>query len=334
MTNRPRLSRLVLVALTACMILSTSNAGTASAGSFSVPTDEMPCPVEIGHGAPGRALILIQGMFSRGTSEQMWANMTAELADLYGGFIYYTYSGRAHDYASSDTLESIPRHDVPLLNDLITSCQRQGWTSFDIMGHSKGGVIATEYLKAHDIDGGQANLIQHIVTLDAPVNGSELAWLLMHGPTRGLPAPWWNSDVDLAAGIVELAQMYEQRETVIRDNQEVALRLQQAGRCLLTVTNDEDIAISTADAVVEGFGQSYGLGIVLQGDTGRRLGHHRTLDVPNETTELQDIRSCLSGQWQGLHADSEPLSGLRESLSDFVSDAAREILALLPLARR
>lgn len=329
--------RLLLAAALTCVYLFNSMAIVAYADVSSTPTTTptaaLPCPVAPGHGEPGRALILIQGMFSRGTSEHLWQHVTEELDDIYGGFIYYSYSGRAHDYTVSDTLESIGDHDVPLLHALIGSCRDVGWTSFDIAGHSKGGVVAVEYVKAFGLSGDQADLVRNVITLDAPVNGSELAWLVLHGPARSLPSPLWSANLDMAVAVVELAHMYDQRDDVIRRNEAAAQAMQESGRCLYTITNDQDVAISRADAIIEGFGRSYDLGIELRGDTGRRLGHHRTLDLPNETTEMDDVRACLTGRSVPETANAEVLTGLDDSVSDFVSSAARALVALLPLAR-
>jgi len=319
---------LVAVLATGAVLLACAT-NVAALGRAPAPNNLPECSVEPGRGTPGRALILIQGILSRSVSEPMWDDLTDELADLYGGFIYFSYSGRPHDYSAADTLQSITAHDVPLLVQLISSCHLQGWTSFDLIGHSKGGVVANEYIKAYGRTGAQAGLVRHVITLDAPVNGSELAWLLLHGPATEYPAPWWGWDQAGGEGVAELAQMYEDRETMRQLNHEAAWQLRQRGSCILTLTNDQDAAISQADAIIDGFGKSYDLGTDIRGDLGRRLGHHRTLDVPNESSELQDIRECLSGRFPVDGFAAQPLPGLRESLVHFLSDTAQQLGLML-----
>lgn len=329
MKHRHTPNRSVFAIVVAIAVLLVSNLPASAAKTGPSPYDLYTCGAIPGRGPQGRALVLIQGMFSRSLSEPMWTRLTSQLSDLYGGFVYFSYSGRPHDYEAEDTLQSISEHDVPLLRQLIESCRVQGWTSIDLIGHSKGGVVANEYVKVYGLTAGQADPVHHVVTLDAPINGSEMAWLLLRSPGTDLPAPWRGAGLAGGEGAAELARMFEQRNTVRFLNQQAALRRQQMGACVLTVTNDQDIAISMADAIIDGFGASYSLGANLRGDMGRMLGHHLTLDVPNESTELQDIRDCLSGRMPPDRFSLQALPGLRQSLRSFLNDAASQSVPLL-----
>ena len=114
----------VVAVLTAVAILLACAANVAAPSRAASLDNLTTCDVEPGQGTPGRALILIQGMFSRSVSEPMWDKLTKELSDLYGGFIYFSYSGRPHDYGAADTMASIATHDVPILRQLIAQLMR------------------------------------------------------------------------------------------------------------------------------------------------------------------------------------------------------------------
>jgi pimeloyl-ACP methyl ester carboxylesterase len=94
------------------------------------------------------------------------------IGSLYGGILYFSYSPTdSINYHKEDSWKEI-RDNVQILHDTIELCHSQGWESFDLVGHSMGGVVASEYGSLFALNSEQGNWVKHIVPLDSPVNGS------------------------------------------------------------------------------------------------------------------------------------------------------------------
>ena len=105
-------------------------------------------------------LILLQGwntsasIGANGQTSQIdaWRDLVSGLSDLYRGVVYFSYDRNGEAYDAEDTYLSIFDHHRPLLRDLIQSCVNAGYSSFDLMGHSLGGVVALQYVQLYGLN--------------------------------------------------------------------------------------------------------------------------------------------------------------------------------------
>lgn len=294
------------VVLVAAGVISAVNAQPAGQSGAPLPR----CRVYPG-GSSDRSkpvLILLQGwntsatIKSNGQTSQVdnWRDLVSGLSDLYRGVVYFSYDRYSESYTPEDTYRSILTHHRQLLNDLIESCVQQGYSSFDLIGHSLGGVVALEYAKFHGFDHTPAR-VRHVVALDSPVNGGEQIYKLGYLPsslddvvvnvlTRLFGRIVLSTQPGDQTSFAEIAAMHTSPNTVLQ-NQQLIIPLLRRGIRVSTFTNDEDLAVLISDAMISGaFGRSFPLGYSLV-----RLdpGHGRILDVRSYPDVLAALRREL-----------------------------------------
>ncbi len=161
-----------------------------------VPTLNQPTPCENVRPTSSnkRLLVLLMGLGSNTDEKDIWGNKgyakaranwyeivytkvdDKDIRDLYGDILYFSYNAADPEtYTTDDSSKSIWGHHVPLLHEALQDCRSKGWESFDLVGHSLGGVVASEYIKLYGLAGDQKGWVKHVVPLDSPVNGS---WML------------------------------------------------------------------------------------------------------------------------------------------------------------
>ncbi|MBN1966027.1 MAG: alpha/beta hydrolase [Anaerolineae bacterium] len=250
----------------------------------------------------GRVLILIQGIDSGaatndtawGLSDQVavWSNFLrlfeneeggpwGSLLDLYSDVVYFSYDRENPvRYTKADTYESVWLHHVPLLRDLLESCHQLGKRNFDIIGHSMGGVVATEYIKLYGSTGSQAGWVKHIFTLDSPVNGSTLL-------ATGYMTYWpFTPEAFRSEAAQDMAQMHIDRETYYLQNMQALNSLRERGLSYWNLTNQDDAWVPVEDAILipENHPEYMPTGFVLElgripasPDALAQLGHNQIL---------------------------------------------------------
>jgi hypothetical protein len=201
-----------------------------------------------GGGDTGRVLVLLRGINTAAAScadqAGQWAFITDGLKDLYSRIVYFSYSASDPDaYTELDTHQSLWTHHRPLLYNLLASCYAQGWQSFDLVGHSLGGVIASEYILAHGLAGPQAGWVQHVITLDSPVNGSSR----IAANNFAFESQFTTLGVKSA---LDLADLYLDRDHYEKVRQRTLADLQTAGIAYWNLTSVDDWVVPVEDAIL------------------------------------------------------------------------------------
>jgi pimeloyl-ACP methyl ester carboxylesterase len=228
--------------------------------------------------ATERVLILIQGITSNAENhqimEEQWQEITDKLKSEYSHIVYFSYDRSSPSrYWGTDTFKSIYDHHVPLLHNLIQSCILRGAKSFDVIGHSMGGLVAWEYIKRYGLTGDQAGLVKNVITLDAPINGAsqnkkdglmsffanirfedEECTKLLSENEGSNQKIWFAS---LCPAGLEMQSLYEFRDSIIPENAETALKLKRKGINVITITNLLDNVVPVADATISGYDLIY-----------------------------------------------------------------------------
>lgn len=162
-------------------------------GSTSSPYPE--CIKRPGKGNTGRFLVLIRGWRSSGSGydslRAQWEPLISEIEDLYSGIVIFSYNrSTPEEYTDIDSRRSIFTHHVSLLRDLLVSCDIEyDVSSYDLVGHSMGGVVALEYIKAYGTLTGTRGRVKHVIPLHSPVHGvSELVLAKSFGIPTSDPA--------------------------------------------------------------------------------------------------------------------------------------------------
>lgn len=292
-------------ALLAAILTLSSVASFSRVDASSLP----PCRVyPAGSTDPNKpVLILLQGWNTSATLDasgrtsqiDVWRELVAGVSDLYRGVVYFSYNENSEEYQQEDTYKSIFSHHVPLLRDLIQSCVNAGYESFDLIGHSLGGVVAFKYVASYGLtkDPGR---VRHVVTLDSPVNGSQRAYQLRSSPQsldQAVVGPaiqafgrlFLISEGDQTSP-AEIAEMYRARDvTTAHSNERTVQLLLQKGTHVVTLTNRDDLVVPADDALIPAaFNQAFALGnLDLNG------GHSRTLQVQTYPEVLETLRRQL-----------------------------------------
>lgn len=253
----------------------------------------------------GRVLVLIQGFTSSAPNHQdmveAWAAITTKLSSLYDYFLYFSYDRNdPTHYAIRDTVASIFDHHIPLLADTLASCMARGGRSFDLIGHSMGGIVAWEYLKAYGLHSDQAGWVRNVITLDSPINGTSIT---AEGGLVSLLSEFAFSDPDCTQvgsgpvdrfsatqcpAAIEMQKMYEDREQLIALNSDLASQLHQNGIQVITMSNLTDLVVSTEDAIISGYNRIYA---IVGGISDIFIRHSNILTYGDA---LDDIFSILS----------------------------------------
>lgn len=263
------------------------------------------CPVNPGGdgGKSGRVLILLQGLGTKSKDQaQVWSQIVSNVSDLYSGIVYFSYND-IPVYGSQDTQNGIFDNHIPQLYDLIENCGKSGkWQSFDLIGHSMGGVVAWEYVKKYGLISSSAGLVKHVITMDSPVNGSFNLYMLNH-KLPGIPQLVVDFMNQTFTGLSaeEMAASEDRRKKNTDDNKKVAELLSQKGTGVWTITNVDDWAITLDDAVIPGMGLRsagvFGLGrddLTSSADLGHKVGHFQIFDTKQFQAVGRFLRTALS----------------------------------------
>lgn len=259
---------------------------------------------------PGKpTLILLRGwntdatISPNGETSQIdkWWSLRDDILDLYSGVVYFSYNRNGETYSPEDTYQSIYTHHRPLLRDLIQSCVNKGYTKFDLIGHSLGGVVAMEYIKLYGLSQGPGS-IEHVVTLDSPVNGGEQAYRMAFLP--GSLSDVFKNALVVTLGkflsgiqsgsqnsLAEVTAMYEDRANTLKLNTNAVPLLLKRGTRISNFTNEDDIVVLLSDAMIPGaFGRSFQLGNDFPSQD---FGHGRIFNTRNYPEVLPALRSEL-----------------------------------------
>lgn len=157
-------------------------------------------------------------------------------------------------------------------------------TTFDLLGHSMGGLVAFEYIKRlFETDLDSLNRINNVIALHSPINGlscfaSACSWL------ADLRLP---TDTPAAIDMADMARRNTNFE-VAHSNNDVAKKMLKAGTRFHHLASANDWAISFKDAYVPGYTTTFNLGRSTFSDPG---GHSQILG--SDSDEVQRARSLL-----------------------------------------
>lgn len=180
------------------------------------------------------------------------------LSSAYGGVLYFSYSREnPWEWTGIDSSQSIFTKHVPLLRDTLASCRAAGWTSFDLVGHSMGGVTANEYIKHYGLSDTGGGWVKHVVTLDSPVNGSFGLWCHNYADKNlacdvgvSLLGRYISAVLDKEAPAFngteaarDLAALFLNYDITASQNKSIADALQQRGTLVRTITNSDDLLV-------------------------------------------------------------------------------------------
>jgi pimeloyl-ACP methyl ester carboxylesterase len=254
-------------------------------------------PIQPGRGDSGRVLVLLRGINTAAeqVTEQAehWRYLVDGLADLYSGIVYFSYNAVDPEaYTETNTHHSLWHHHRPLLYNLLASCYDQGYRSFDLVGHSLGGVVATEYLILYGLTGPQAGWVRHVVTLDSPVNGSSRA------AVSDFAYRDWYADQGIQS-MLELADLYLNRDHYERVKLRILNDLRASGIVYWNLTSVDDWVVPVEDAILASTHRTYHLGRALRSlEPSVNRGHAQVYQSPQVR---HDLRLIL-----GAAADPEP----------------------------
>ena len=245
-----------------------------------------------GKGDSGRVLVLLRGINTSATScaDQIdhWRFIVDDISDLYSGIVYFSYSSTdPAAYTDKDTHEGVWTHHRQLLYNLLAGCYDQGYREFDLIGHSLGGVVATEYLTVYGLTGPQAGWVKHVITLDSPVNGSSRA------AARNFAYQEMYQEMGIQA-MLDIADMYLNREHYERVKARLLDQLREAGVVYWNLTSVDDWVVPVEDAILTNASRTYHLGRALHRlEPSLNRGHAQ---VFYSTLVRQDIRAILAGE--------------------------------------
>ena len=263
------------------------------------------CNFVPGGGDESRALVLIQGFTTHADNrfdyDEAWASVMANTSRIYGYFIYFSYSDTdPMVYEASDTYQGIWNHHVPILRDTLSGCRAElGEVSFDLIGHSMGGVVAMEYIKHDGLSGAQVGWVKHVITLDSPVNGSSLAdageqllliVLMIEAYKTGTNVETMVAimpDVVDSQSVRDMAAMHSDRENYVFANRRSAEVLASKGVSIWTIGNLEDAVVPPEDSVIDGYGIALSLGSLLPTDLGGLAGHSQVTSATEVMNEIK-----------------------------------------------
>ncbi len=245
-------------------------------------------PVHPGRGDSGRVLVLLRGLNTAAATvtdqTDHWRYLVDGIADLYSGIAYFSYSATDPEaYSEADTHHSVWQHHRPLLYNLLASGYDQGYRSFDLVGHSLGGVVATEYLIHYGLSGPQAGWVRHVVTLDSPVNGSSRAAL------NDFAYRDWYADQGIQA-MLELADLYLNRDHYERVKLRILDDLRARGIAYWNLTSVDDWVVPVGDAILAATHRMYHLGRALRSpEISHNRGHAQVYQSPQVRADLRLI---------------------------------------------
>ncbi|MBK9713367.1 MAG: hypothetical protein IPO81_18985 [Kouleothrix sp.] len=269
-------ARSLAVSLACSIIFFTSAARSAVASSLICPVQQqVECRVQPAGGKTGRTLVLIDGIASHYDSidamKRNWSKLTEKVAPIYSNFLYFSYNESDPErYTQVDTFKSLFGHHTNLLRDVLKQCHAEGHESFDLVGYSLGGSVACEYISLYGINV-HRGWVQHVITLDSPVNGVNFADTAFWGV-------WFQNRVTSEAARELAAMTYSD---LTRDqNILIAQRLEKLGTEMWTLANDDDLAFPPRSTVIPVLSRTFKLGnISFSLDIGTQVGHSQILDI-------------------------------------------------------
>ena len=304
--------RKLFAAVVALMLLATSVAalsGFAQQGDGrSSGADRM----SLESSQPRRVAILLQGLGSE-TDRAFctWYELQAVLRSMgtYDDIVKFSYKSPGEPYSAEDTYKNV-LESVEVLGDTVDDYlgrypQPEFDLQFDLIGHSLGGVVAFLYAASYGLQDPALGHIRHVATLDSPVNGSHLLYIINSGQqadrqdelevifgTLGLTS-------DAARYLAMMHQVGFYRVSLFK-----AKELGRNGVMVRAFSSISDLAISTSDALIRDptFQWSEDLG----------TDH---IPGPCDGTQIFDF-SALLGHNQILH---HPIA--LQAIKDFLSEA-------------
>jgi len=183
-----------------------------------------------------------------------WAPLLTQVEDLYSHIFFFSYNrGTPESYSDEDTRQSIWSNHVPLLFDFLQACkQKYVIKSFDLIGHSMGGVVAMQYIKTYAFGESTREWVKHVITLHSPINGT----MRVNLKRLGLAAL-----TDPAA--LDMITIYNSRAHHVKLNQQVAEILSSTSTPanqrvhIFSIANSKDGAVAVSDAEIAAQGHSY-----------------------------------------------------------------------------
>ena len=206
----------------------------------------------------GKALVLLLGWDSNAKDAEdlksQWAPLLTQIENLYDHIFFFSYSRyKPESYTEQDTRQSIWSNHVPLLFDFLQSCkQKFVIKSFDLVGHSMGGVVAMQYIKTYAFGESTREWVKHVITLHSPINGTTRVNL----KRLGLAAL-----TDPAA--LDMINIYNSRANHIKLNQR-AVEILSSNSIpanhrvnIFSIANSKDLAVAVSDAEIVSQGHSF-----------------------------------------------------------------------------
>jgi pimeloyl-ACP methyl ester carboxylesterase len=203
-------------------------------------------------GCQERILVLLDGI---GTTyddvSYDFAYVTDTIGWLYNRFLYFSYNpNNARWYTIEDTYQPLARSADALRRLLAQEIRRCNNATFDLIGHSLGGVVAIEYLRA-DRTTPEAGRIRNLITLNSPVNG------LSPDQASTLASILGNSPIVRSQAARDLAALYQSGAAA----RNVTLAEQLRGRTLIrTLASSDDWFVPANLATIAGYGRVASLG--------------------------------------------------------------------------
>jgi pimeloyl-ACP methyl ester carboxylesterase len=246
-----------------------------------------------------RRLILLSGLGSSSAdAATTWSGVTNAVNGQvpYAGIDFFSYNSTdPRVYSALDSQQAIAQSVQALHGMVMREIAACPGVQLDLVGHSLGGVIAKQYLETYGPSTPEGSHIQHVATLDSPVNGISAAVL---------------SAYVRAANIFGIDQSYLQSSPAVQDllalfadpttpqrNLQLAQSLPPNVQ-ILTIGSRNDLVVPLASAVIPGFSSEFNLGTVSNTcptDIGACVGHSQVLYDP---AVMSTLVSFLQGQPQ------------------------------------
>lgn len=274
------------------------------------------CPAFLSTGDSSRALVLLAGLGTGSTNPedqaQYWSDVVDQIWETYGAIIFFSYDDLdAYSYDKADTLGGIDHH-VAILYQTLEGCRsRFGNVTFDLIGHSMGGVTALEYMRQYGLEGPQIGWVKYVITLDSPVNG-----LSNYSKALEMNLPSEIDDLLYSQSGIDMGEMgYNPNR--FSDNVSLATRLEQVGTIVWTLASISDVAVYGVDATIAGHSRIYDLGNLPEapdlwdlegvlGWPGFLAGHSQVLHSEQVVRDIVQIVSQFTPPVITSTGDSEP----------------------------
>jgi pimeloyl-ACP methyl ester carboxylesterase len=230
-----------------------------------------------------RRLILLSGLGSSSAdAATTWTGLTNAVNGQipYAGIDMFSYSAiDPRVYSAQDTQQPIAQSVEALHGMVMREIAACPGVQLDLVGHSLGGVVAQQYLATYGSTP-EGSHIQHVATLDSPVNGTSpavLAAYIRASRLFGIDQSYLLS----SPAVQDLISLFSDPATPQR-NVQLAQSLSPSAQ-LLTIGSVNDLVVPFLDASINGFDRQFNLGTVSSGcptDIGSCVGHSQVLYDP------------------------------------------------------